>query len=157
VTVIYHTDNQKTRREKRMAHKLKYCRHYDPDGAFARFLKEPSGLCKAGCKYADIGENFKERPCIDGLKNPELQSRCAQFSPYTMEEATTYAGEMEAWERRMEKVGKVVSEWRKKPPIGKQEVIECPERKGRLHLSQAASNGQVYGRCETADCVSFME
>jgi hypothetical protein len=59
--------------------------------------------------------------------------------------------------RRMEVVMPVVDKWRKKLPIGKQEIIECPECKGRLHLSQAGGNGHVHARCETDGCVAWME
>lgn len=62
--------------------------------------------------------------------------------------------------RQMRLVGPVVSKWRtwtKKNRVAKQEVVECPACKGRLHLSQAAYNGHVWGKCETADCVEWME
>lgn len=51
-----------------------------------------------------------------------------------------------------------IAPWRKKyKNEGFQEVIECPACKGRLHLSIAACNGHVWGRCETPDCVKWME
>lgn len=69
-----------------------------------------------------------------------------------------------SWEdshRRMTLVGPVVREWRKdwskSNRVAKAEVIECPACKGRLHLSQAAYNGHVWGQCETKGCVSWME
>lgn len=37
------------------------------------------------------------------------------------------------------------------------EVVECPACKGRLHLSIAAYNGHVHGKCETDGCVAWME
>lgn len=37
------------------------------------------------------------------------------------------------------------------------EVVECPACKGRLHLSIAGSRSHVHGRCETVNCVSWME
>lgn len=37
------------------------------------------------------------------------------------------------------------------------EVVECPACNGRLHLSIAAYNGHVHGKCETPGCVSWME
>ena len=36
-------------------------------------------------------------------------------------------------------------------------IQECPLCNGRLRLSIAGSNGHVHGRCETADCVRWME
>lgn len=53
----------------------------------------------------------------------------------------------------------VAGKWRvrPKPAQDRSEVVECPICKGRLHLSQSAYNGHVHGKCETADCVSWME
>lgn len=36
-------------------------------------------------------------------------------------------------------------------------VEECPACKGLLHLSHAASNGHVHGKCETENCLNWME
>lgn len=36
-------------------------------------------------------------------------------------------------------------------------VVECPVCEGRLHVSHAAYNGHVWGKCETKGCVSWME
>jgi len=54
---------------------------------------------------------------------------------------------------------RVAGEWRvkPKPKADRAEIVECPVCKGRLHLSQSAYNGHVWGKCETADCVSWME
>jgi hypothetical protein len=35
--------------------------------------------------------------------------------------------------------------------------INCPTCRGRLHWSRAAENGHVWGRCETEDCVSWIQ
>ena len=36
-------------------------------------------------------------------------------------------------------------------------IEECPVCLGKLHLSHSASNGHVWGKCETKDCVSWIE
>lgn len=53
---------------------------------------------------------------------------------------------------------KGIADWRKQHK-GKShaEVVECPVCKGRLHLTIAACNGHVHGRCETDSCVAWME
>lgn len=53
----------------------------------------------------------------------------------------------------------VASKWRvrPKPQEDRHEVITCPACGGRLHLSQSSVNGHVHGRCETAECVHWME
>uniref|UniRef100_A0A6M3LAC6 Uncharacterized protein n=1 Tax=viral metagenome TaxID=1070528 RepID=A0A6M3LAC6_9ZZZZ len=35
--------------------------------------------------------------------------------------------------------------------------IECPKCEGRLFYTVAAINGHVWGKCETDDCLSWME
>ena len=59
--------------------------------------------------------------------------------------------------KQMELAQPVISQWRSKPPRGKQEVITCPVCAGKLHLSQAAYNGHVRARCETQGCIAFIE
>jgi hypothetical protein len=36
-------------------------------------------------------------------------------------------------------------------------VIECPNCTGQLHVRHAGCNGHVHAKCETADCVAWME
>ncbi len=54
---------------------------------------------------------------------------------------------------------KVAGAWKVKPKPAndRHEVVECPICKGRLHLSQSAYNGHCHGKCETDNCVSWME
>lgn len=54
---------------------------------------------------------------------------------------------------------RVASAWRvkPKPQADRAEVVECPVCNGRLHLSQSACNGHVHGKCETPQCVEWME
>ena len=54
---------------------------------------------------------------------------------------------------------RIASEWRvkPKPKSDRREVVECPICKGKLLLSQSAYNGHVWGKCETAGCLTWME
>ncbi len=36
-------------------------------------------------------------------------------------------------------------------------TIECPICKGKLHYTVASLNGHVHGKCETENCLSWME
>lgn len=53
----------------------------------------------------------------------------------------------------------ISAKWRvrPKPKENRNEVVECPVCKGRLHLFQSAINGHVSGKCETEGCASWME
>ena len=144
------------RRERSIKFTMNYCEHYDPDGLFGRGLVgKPSGVCKAAVRYDSMDP--KERPCIGGHEKPDPLAICPKWQRKTREQGEARADAIEASMQRMMVVGPAVAEWRKKPPLGKQGVIECPVCKGNLHLSQAASNGHVWGKCETEGCVSWME
>lgn len=169
-------------RDDSIAHHRKYCQHYDPSGVTMIGGKEPHGYCKAGVVYLDqFGRApiedaaqhkaaglrgyyasagiFKRICCTSGgnASEDEQRAKCPKWERTTQEQAEQIADEQDAsWTRHMMVMG-AVAEWRKKPPRGKSEVIECPACKGRLHLRQAASNGHVHGHCETPGCVSWME
>jgi hypothetical protein len=113
--------------------------------------------CKAGVEYKRFGTNFKERPCIDGHRletNP-----CPNWERPTVEAAEAANREMDAAVQRVFAGLEAAAKWRvkPKPKHDRSEVVECPVCKGRLHLSQAAYNGHVWGKCETKGCVSWME
>lgn len=100
-------------------------------------------------------------PCFRKLPNgTESPDTCPQRRWPTQDEID--AREREITEA-IEQIGRVMiaikpwRTWSKKNRVAKHEVIECPECKGRLHLSQAAYNGHVHGKCETEGCVSWME
>ncbi len=114
--------------------------------------------CEAGVDYATVrGPN---QPCFlndQGQSRPGAR-KCAHLRRPTAEEIATH----EAWhEKHMEMMAVVMTGirgWRRAHQRQNfAEVVECPACKGRLHLSIAAYNGHVHGRCETDGCVSWME
>jgi hypothetical protein len=118
--------------------------------------------CEAGVDYSRFtGTKFDARPCFldkyTGESKPDALP-CEHLRRPTSEEIALH----ETWLKgRMERMGRVMEAiypWRVAHK-GKSasEVVECPECKGRLHLSISSYNGHVHGHCETADCVSWME
>jgi hypothetical protein len=81
----------------------------------------------------------------------------SEFRALTAEEIAEEEADIRRLVLRMKTISPFINAWRNKPPKGKQEVIECPVCKGKLHLSQAAYNGHVHAHCETANCINFME
>jgi hypothetical protein len=151
-------EDESRRREKRIQFTMNYCQHYDPDALFGIGLgghKKATRICKAGVPYDSMEP--KERPCIGGHNKPDPLAICPKWLRKTREQGEARADALEASMNQMLVVMPVVAEWRKKPPKGKAEVIECPMCKGRLHLAQSAYNGHVHGKCETEGCVSWME
>lgn len=96
-------------------------------------------------------------PCIGGHTCKDVLALCPQWERRSLEHAEARADAIERSMKRMELSDPLISEWRKKKPIGKSEVVECPVCKGRLHLSQSSYNGHVRACCESKDCINFME
>jgi hypothetical protein len=89
----------------------------------------------------------------------EAMIPCEHFQEPTAEEVEADRRESDAFMNRTIAALKVASEWRVKPKPAqdRREVVECPICKGKLHLSQSSYNGHVHGKCETPNCVSWME
>lgn len=145
-----------TEREQTIAFDRNYCQHYTPDTIFGYGGQKRTGLCAAGVKYDDVHIAGSFHPCIGGHELENAVGVCKLWARRTMEQAEARANAVEESDRRMRLVMPAIRDWRKKP-WGKAAVIDCPACKGRLHLSQAAYNGHVHGRCETAGCVNWME
>ena len=143
-------------REERIAWEMQYCQHYARDRGLD--MKCLAGMNLETIRVVSVGEKgYKWGPCIDGHLLADPTSHCPNWLRRTREQGEKRADEIEKANERFVIAGPVIAEWRKKKPIGKAEVIECPVCKGRLRLSQAASNGHVHGRCETKGCLSWME
>lgn len=145
-----------SRRERTIAFDMNYCQHYQN-------RKGADMVCTAGVdmktlvKVATGTKQIRWGPCIDGHTLADPKAHCPYWVRRTREHAEQRADKVELSIAKMEQVDAVVGVWRKKPPIGKQEIIECPVCKGRLHLSQSSYNGHVRGQCETKECVNWNE
>ena len=143
-------------REETIAFEMNYCQHYGRG-------KGSDMVCAAGMdlktiKHVKTGDRqINWGPCIEGHTLPEPKAHCPHWIRRTREQGEARADIVEKSEREMELVMPVVAEWRKRPPFEKRETIKCPACGGKLHLSQSSYNGHVWGKCETADCVSWME
>lgn len=116
--------------------------------------------CEAGLRYEDFQGKDSEfaLPCLPhGEYDKRAVKPCEKMVVRTLAEWDDHEAKIKASMDRMRKVMPVVAEWRKKPPRGKQGVIDCPACGGKLHLSQSSYNGHVWGQCETKGCVSWME
>lgn len=146
-------------RQQTIAFHRNYCVHYDPQGSKCgcKAGMDRDKIARAETPSADGTRLVKWGPCIGGHTLPDPLLYCPKWERRSLEEGEKYADDIEALMKRMTVVDPVIAAWRRKPPIGKAEVIECPACKGRLHLRQAASNGHVRAQCKTADCVNFIE
>lgn len=145
-----------SRRNRTIEFDMQYCQHYK-NGKGADMVCTAGVDLKMFQRVATGDRQIKWGPCIEGHKLPDPTAHCSHWVRRTREHAEKRADSVEQAIVRIEILDPVLSAWRKKLPIGKSEVIECPVCKGRLHLSQAAYNGHVRGQCETKDCVSWIE
>ena len=145
-------------RESHIEFDRNYCVHYAPQlGSFkSDYCALGLGASEAMGRARKAGEP-NMCPCIGGHKASDVLALCQKWERRSLEHAEKRADAIEEAMERMTVVMPVVNAWRDKKPFGKQEVIECPKCKGRLHLSQSSYNGHVHGKCETEGCVSWME
>ena len=142
-------------REELIAFHRNYCIHYDPRGSKCS--------CDAGVELKPEQKVVTDKPpirwgpCIGGHVLEDVKAHCPHWARPSREKGEAYADRVEATLQRLVIVDPVISAWRKKHPMGKVEVIECPACKCRLHLSQDAYNGHVRAKCETEGCVCFIE
>lgn len=125
-----------------------------------------SKCCEAGVNYRELvgGPDLgwcTRAPCIKvgGVRrDPAEVVPCEKYAEPSAEQIAESKRQMQELLRRMELVaplvGRIKRQYRGRGWSG---VEECPACKGRLHLSHAKLNGHVWGKCETADCLTWME
>ena len=148
------------------------------EGTCIHFNGVQNDTCKRGVRYDQFARG---KPCIQFIQKSarggtylragELPAEtkpffgalpkesCAFYEEPTAEQVQADRAEIDAHFVKTIAAIKVSSAWRlkPKPASDRQDVVECPVCKGKLHLSQSAYNGHVHGKCETADCVEWME
>lgn len=109
--------------------------------------------CKAGCSYKKL---IGSLPCLPWLNLQK--AKCDKYQAPTPEQVAEEEAHIQSLIDRMMKAGPLIKRI-KTQHKGKSwsGVEECPVCKGRLHMSHAAYNGHVHGRCETENCLSWME
>lgn len=116
--------------------------------------------CAAGVNYVLVTNDFKySLPCISPLSCDKREpAECQLFTEPTAEEIAEDRAKHDASMDRMIVVMTGIAPIRKEAKgKGYAGIIECPACKGRLHLTIARSNGHAHGRCETPDCVNWIE
>ena len=137
-------------REDTISFEMNYCQHYKP---------KPGALnVSEWCMKGALKPPLRDMPCVGGHERfDDPTTVCEHWLRRTREMGEALADSFEKEMKDMQLLGPILSEWRKKEPIGKQEIIECPVCEGKLNLSQSSYNGHVHGRCETDGCFNWME
>lgn len=121
--------------------------------------------CKAGVNYLGLagGPNFGwsiRLPCISTSlsKVGEQKIVCLSYEQITAAEIAKEEKQFEAGRDRLKKALDAVRPLRKvykgQDASG---VISCPICNGKLHWRIVAYRGHMWGRCETPDCVNWIE
>lgn len=134
-------------------------------------LNPRSPTCKAGVNYREHagGDGFgwvKRLPCFK-LENcdPAAVVKCDQYREPTAEEIAAHEAEVQAAIAKLMTAytGKVrewheANRWDRKNPKAATGKVPCEVcGKGEIHLTMAAYNGHVWGKCTTEGCISWME
>lgn len=116
--------------------------------------------CAAGVNYVLVSNDFKlSLPCLPAKKSDNREpAECELFCEPTAAEIAEDRAKFDASMDQMRLVMTSIAPLRKEHKgKGYAGIIECPACKGKLHLTISAYNGHAHGRCETPDCVNWME
>lgn len=126
------------------------CRHFN--GIHGPGMRKDHIQCTVGLKPMDYVEHdgrMNTWPCINGNKTTE---KCPKFDPYTQAEVDK---DEEEWNVHVEII---LAAHKAIPKTGAAGTVECPKCKGKLNWTRAVGyNNHVHARCETPDCLSWME
>lgn len=137
-----------------------HCKHYN---GRELFFAESDGKCRAGVNpilsFADgnLTGWVRKVPC---LRTNETDAICPAAEYPTQEESDQQDAEvLAAMDRFIVMLGKV------RPAIEAQHTatgkwagsLDCPQCAKPLHWSKAKCNGHIHARCETEECVAWME
>lgn len=117
-----------------------------------------NNICNAGVDWQEVtgGEQLgimRRCPCI----NPEHKSKCDKHEFPTEEELKA---EEEWLAKTIEQFEKELPFWnnlKSKHKRGTQGKCKCPRCDGTCDWSIAATNGHLWVRCQTENCIAFME
>lgn len=120
--------------------------------------------CEAGIDYTALNGGSEYRrmhklPCfIKAGEKPDQRVRCERFRAPNVEEIALHKQWGEDRRSLLKTAVAGITPWRvQHQGCSHAEIVECPVCRGHLHLSIAAHNGHVRGRCETGGCVSWTE
>ena len=129
-------------------------------GKCKHFTGIKDAQCAAGVNYVLATNDFKySLPCLpvdhlDKREPAECKLFCAPTDVEIAEDRAKFDAHMDVMRVVMTGIASLRKEHKGKGYAG---IIECPACKGKLHLTIAAYNGHAHGRCETPDCVNWIE
>lgn len=146
-------------REEHIEFDMNYCQHYQPKPGSVM-----QDYCALGCgasERMDAGRKAGEpnmTPCIGGHEAKDVLALCPKWIRRTREHAEARADAMEKHMKEFMRAQTLISKVKREHKGRDWRGIEvCPACGGKLHMSHARYNGHVHGKCETEDCLNWME
>lgn len=138
---------------------MNYCQNYAPQPGSLRH-----DYCALACGAAermDAGRKAGDpnmTPCIGGHTAKDALALCPKWIRRTREHAEKRADTMEKAMAGIMAADPVIGRVKKERKGKDWRGVEvCPVCGGKLHMTHAAYNGHVYGKCETEHCLNWME
>lgn len=114
--------------------------------------------CKAGVVFDDLRKTFSNEVCPCYYQSGVRLGNCQEKKLWTIEEVEEddrLADESFArFLLSQPLIAKIKKEHKGESWSG---VVDCPACKGKLHVGIAAYNGHTRGKCETKDCLNWIE
>jgi hypothetical protein len=116
---------------------------------------EPGCALRIPCMLPD---KFKERMSPRQIEAMQEKGTCEKFELPTDAEIAEHEAAIKAVVDRHTKMAPWIRDMRMKHrKEGFRGVVECPVCKGRLHFTVSNYNGHTSGRCESENCVNYIE
>jgi hypothetical protein len=124
-----------------MSNRQNWCKHYN---GYANHEE-----CKDGHLYEDFDDicSYDDRPCL----NRESVVACPSKTYMSDQEAEEYEQRIAALIGHLGQAHQAIAKVQ-----GVAGTIKCPKCENILHWSRA-SNGHVWGACETAECLRWLQ
>lgn len=119
--------------------------------------------CEAGVNYRQLAGEPEfgwgtRLPCLAKYATGPDVAKCTKREEPTPEEIAESEAELKKSMEQFNLALPLVASMKKKyKGQSASEIVECPVCKGKLHLTIAASNGHVWGKCLTLNCLSWIE
>lgn len=140
-------------------------RKFDKRQPCVHFRGSVDQFCGAGIDWRKLVGGPDEGCCTRWPCNPRTTDRangpivpCDQFRVPTPEEIEADEKAMQQAMDRMMLTLPLMAKVKAEHKGRDAKIVEvCPVCGGRLHMTHAAYNGHVWGKCETENCLSWME
>lgn len=123
-------------------------------------LTEPTNREGSAYRYPCVQDwSWCKQPLTEGQQaHFERRGTCSKFTEPTVGDIQAHELEVQTAINNMKATMPLISRIKKEHHGTNWRGTEpCPICNGQLHMMHSALNGHVWGKCETKDCLSWME